>query len=75
MAAEAEGYKDRRIKEAEGEAERFTLLAQEYAKAKDLTEERLRLDALGQILANARIYIVGEEAGDDIVNLKLFPTP
>jgi len=73
ILAEAKGYRDMRVKEAEGEAERFRLLSEEYAKEKELTEERLRLDTVAYCLGRSRLFILDEEDGKEVVRLKLFP--
>ena len=73
ILAEAHGYKDRRIKEAEGTTQSFLLLAQEHAKEKRLTEERIRLDTLAFCLARSRLFILDNKDGSELVRLKLFP--
>jgi membrane protease subunit HflK len=47
---QAEAYAFRRINQAKGEAEKFTLLLGEYAKAPDVTRRRLYLEAMEAIL-------------------------
>uniref|UniRef100_UPI002FE0B87C FtsH protease activity modulator HflK n=1 Tax=Pseudoxanthobacter sp. TaxID=1925742 RepID=UPI002FE0B87C len=48
----AEGYRDRAIAEAEGQASRFLSLYREYAKAPDLTRERLYLETMQKVLGS-----------------------
>ncbi|MGD9731258.1 MAG: FtsH protease activity modulator HflK [Desulfamplus sp.] len=47
---DAEGYAIDRVNRAMGDASRFTNLYQEYSKAKDVTEKRLYLEAMSEIL-------------------------
>ena len=47
---QAEAYAFRRINQAKGEAEKFSLLLAEYAKAPDVTRRRLYLEAMEAIL-------------------------
>lgn len=50
---EAEGYALGVVNEASGDAARFSLLRQEYTKAKKVTRRRIYLDYLSQILPKA----------------------
>ncbi|WP_337266953.1 FtsH protease activity modulator HflK [Oryzifoliimicrobium ureilyticus] len=59
----AAAYKDRVVKEAEGEAQRFTSIADEYAKAPDVTRKRLFLETMEQVLKNAKKVILDDKSG------------
>lgn len=61
---EASAYKENLIRKATGEASRFTSLAEQYLKAKDITEERLYLELMEEILQNPNIekIIMSDEA-------------
>lgn len=60
---EAKGYAVQRVNEAKGEAARFTALYQEYAKAREVTRQRMYLETLNEILNNVgRKLITDEEA-------------
>lgn len=48
---EAQAYKETRIRNAEGEANRFVALLGEYEQAKDVTKQRLYLEAMEEILS------------------------
>jgi len=61
LIAEAEAYREQRIKRAEGDAGKFLLVLREYRKAKSLTEKRLYLETMEQILPGIQKYIVGTE--------------
>ena len=56
---EAEGYALARVNRANGEAKRFRAVLAEYRRARDVTRRRLYLEALGDVLPQAKaIYIV-----------------
>jgi len=64
MLQEAEGYKQKVIAEAEGEASRFEAILGEYSKAKDVTRRRLYLDTMQQVLSGTdKIVIDSKGAG------------
>jgi membrane protease subunit HflK len=59
---EAEGYKDEKIKTAEGDALLFTERQTAYADSKDVTRTRLYMAAMDKILANTRKILMGGNA-------------
>lgn len=72
MVKEAEGYALEKINRAEGDADRFSLLREEYAKAKDVTLKRLYLENMSDILEKAgKKYIVDPEEKGILPLLKL----
>jgi membrane protease subunit HflK len=50
MIQEAEGFAIKRVKRAQGDVARFLALYEEYAKAKEVTERRLYLEAMEEML-------------------------
>jgi membrane protease subunit HflK len=54
----ARGYREARIAEATGEAERFRAIAAEYAKAPEVVRTRLFLETMEQVLPEVRTFIV-----------------
>ena len=50
MVQEAEGFAVNRVKRAEGDVARFLALYDEYKKAKEITRQRLYLEALDEML-------------------------
>jgi len=56
----AQGYKEAAIANAQGDADRFTLLQQQYASAPDTTRKRLWLETLEQVLAHNRKVVGGD---------------
>lgn len=58
LIQQAQAYKEQVIKEAEGEAQRFLLVYAEYAKAPELTRQRIYLETLSAVLANTQKMIL-----------------
>lgn len=58
---EAEAYREQKIKQAQGDADRFLALLKEYRKAKDVTRKRLYLETMEEILAQARKLVVDSD--------------
>ncbi len=69
IVQEAEGYKEKVIKDAEGEANRFLAVYESYKVAKDVTEKRMYLEALEQVLKGANKVIIegNAEGGQGVV--------
>ena len=62
----AQAYRETRIRNAEGEAARFLALLKEYEQAKDVTEQRLYLEAMEDILSRPGMdkLILPKDAAD-----------
>lgn len=70
MIKEAEAYAIERVNEAKGNTNRFLALLAEYKKAKDVTEKRIKLEAMEEILQKVgNLYIIDS---NDSGILKLF---
>ena len=69
MIREAEGFRESRIKRAEGDVARFKAIVKEYIKAKDVTKERLYLEAMEEILPGIDKYIVPNGEDGNLLNL------
>jgi membrane protease subunit HflK len=58
LSEEAQGYKQRVIATAEGDASRFRQILTEYAKAPQVTRDRLYLETMQQVFANTtKVYV------------------
>ncbi|MEQ9462472.1 MAG: FtsH protease activity modulator HflK [Haliea sp.] len=68
---EASAYREQVVAEAEGEAERFKALLVEYAKAPEVTRERLYLDAVQRVFRNTSKVMVDVEGGNNVMYLPL----
>nr|AIA11992.1 HflK protein [uncultured bacterium] len=60
---DAAAYKNRVVQEAEGEAQRFLSVYNEYAKAPDVTRKRLFLETLENVFKNTNKVIVEDGQG------------
>ena len=68
---EANAYRDQVIARAEGEAERFSKLLEEYALARDVTRDRLYIDAIESVLSQSTKVMVDVEGGNNMLYLPL----
>ena len=68
---DAEAYRARAVANAEGEADRFSLLLREYEKAPRVTRERLYIETLEEILSNSTKVLVDTEGGNNMFYLPL----
>ncbi|MDD2728405.1 FtsH protease activity modulator HflK [Malikia sp.] len=68
---EAEGYKARIVAQAEGDAQRFRLVQAEYAKAPQVTRERMYLDTMQQVYGNVSKVLVDTRQGSNMLYLPL----
>lgn len=59
---QAEAYAFRRINQAKGDTEKFSLLVAEYRKAPEITRRRLYLEAMQEILPNLQRKIIIDES-------------
>ena len=67
---EAEGYKQARISRAEGDVAKFSAILKEYRKAKGVTETRMYLETVEEVLQNKEKIIVPDgEGGGNLINL------
>src|ERR1700761_4370996 len=65
---EAEGYKQQAVAEAKGQSARFLKVYDEYAKAKDVTRERIYLETMERVLGGAdKLVYDGGSSGQGIV--------
>ncbi len=67
ISEDAAAYKDRVVKEAEGEAARFISVYEEYAKAPEVTRKRLFLETMEKVLASSNMVIIESGAGTGVV--------
>jgi membrane protease subunit HflK len=70
MKEAAEGFKQKKINEASGDAARFTQVAAEYAKAAQVTSERLYVETMEQILPKIRKLIVDKNGNLDLTIIR-----
>ena len=63
----AEAYKQKVVAQAEGEASRFISIYNEYAKAKEVTQERMYLETMEKVLADIDKVIIEKNAGSGVI--------
>ncbi|MEY4624918.1 MAG: HflK protein [Pseudomonadota bacterium] len=72
LMQEAEGYKAKVVATAEGDATRFKLVQAEYAKAPQVTRERMYIDTMQEIYNNVTKVMVDQRAnGSSLLYLPL----
>lgn len=58
---DAAAYKDRVVKEAQGEAQRFVSIYDEYVKAPEVTRKRLFLETMESVIGNSNSIIIDDK--------------
>jgi modulator of FtsH protease HflK len=71
LAEEAQGYKARIVAQAQGDAQRFRLVQAEYAKAPQVTRERMYLETMQQVFGNVSKVLVDSRQGSNLLYLPL----
>jgi membrane protease subunit HflK len=71
LTEEAGGYRQRVVANAEGESARFRQVLAEYAKAPQVTRERMYLDTVQQIMSSSNKVMVDARAGGNLLYLPL----
>lgn len=69
LKSEAEGYRQQRINEAQGDAARFTKLLAEAGRAKEITETRLYLEAMEEILPRIKKVVIDSSGSKSLMDL------
>src|SRR5574343_1755734 len=71
LLQEAAGYKQRVVSTAEGDASRFKQVVTEYAKAPEVTRQRMYLETMQQIYANTSKVMVDAKGQGNLLYLPL----
>jgi membrane protease subunit HflK len=71
LIEEAEGYKARVIATAEGDAMRFKQIYVEYAKAPQVTRDRMYVDTMREVYTNVSKILVDTAKGNNMLYLPL----
>src|SRR5438874_10524096 len=71
LQQESEGYKQRVIANAEGDASRFKQVLTEYAKAPQVTRERIYIETMQQILASTSKVLMDFRGPSNLLYLPL----
>lgn len=68
---DALAYKDRVIRDADGQAARFVALLTEYAKAPRVTRDRLYIDAIEEVYARSNKVLLDSEGSGNLLYLPI----
>ena len=71
VVEDAEAYKAATVAQAEGQASRFDQVLLEYAKAPEVTRDRLYLEAMEEVLGNSSKMIIDQQGGNSVMYLPL----
>jgi membrane protease subunit HflK len=71
LGQEADGYRQRVIASAEGDAARFRQVLTEYAKAPQVTRERMYIDTMREILSSTNKVIMDYRGSGNLLMLPL----
>lgn len=71
LLEEANGYKQRIVATAEGDASRFRQVLKEYVKAPEVTRQRMYLDTMQQVLSNTSKVMVDAKGSNNLLYLPL----
>jgi membrane protease subunit HflK len=71
LVREAQSFKQERVAQAIGNTSRFLALLTEYQKAPEITQARLYLEAMEEILPGVTMYVIDSEEGQVPVNLRV----
>jgi membrane protease subunit HflK len=71
LMQEADGYRQRVIATAEGDAARFKQVLTEYAKAPQVTRERIYIDTLAQVYSSTSKVMLDYKGGGNLLYLPL----
>lgn len=72
ILADAKAYRDKVVAESEGEAARFAAVLAEYAKAPEITRERLYLETMEQVLGeSSKVLLDADGSGSSLLYLPI----
>ncbi|HMV53824.1 MAG TPA: FtsH protease activity modulator HflK [Rhodocyclaceae bacterium] len=71
LIEEANGYSQRVVATAEGDASRFKQVLTEYAKAPEVTRERMYLETMQQVMSNTSKIMIDSRSNSNLLYLPL----
>ncbi len=71
MQSEAEAYRQQRINEAKGDAARFEKLISESSRARAITERRLYLETMEEILPRVKKVVIDSSGSKSLMDLSI----
>ena len=69
MVKEAEAWAAERVTRAEGDAENFVRILNEYRSARDVTRKRMLIETMEAILPGLRKYILKSDRDGSLMNI------
>lgn len=76
IVEDAKGYKARVVNESLGESQRFLKVLEQYAKAKDVTRERIYLETMEDVLSRTnKVVLEGGQGGNSVIPYLPLPAP
>jgi membrane protease subunit HflK len=67
ISQQAQAYREQTVAEAKGQASRFTQVYEQYAKAPDVTRQRLYLETMERVFGGMNKVIVDQPGGNGVV--------
>ena len=67
IGQDAQAYLQQTIAEAEGDAQRFLSVYTQYAKAKDITQQRIYLETMEKLLAGTNKVVITDQKGSGVM--------
>lgn len=71
LMEEADAHKNRVVAQAEGDASRFKQIYAEYAKAPEVTRQRMYLETMQQVFTNSSKVLVDTRSSSNLLSLPL----
>lgn len=71
MIQQSEGYKASVTARAEGDAHRFGQIVREYAKAPQVTRDRMYIEAMEEVFKNTTKVLIDQKGGNNLIYLPL----
>ncbi|MBX2869228.1 MAG: FtsH protease activity modulator HflK [Acidiferrobacterales bacterium] len=71
ITQEAEAYKESIVAQAQGESARFDQILSEYAKAPEITRDRLYIESMEEVLSRSSKIVIDQQGGNSLMYLPL----
>ena len=67
ITQQAQAYRESRVLDAKGQSERFTQQLKQYQQAKDVTRQRMYIEAMEQVLGEANVVVMGSNTSGNVL--------
>ncbi|MEO5344933.1 MAG: FtsH protease activity modulator HflK [Magnetococcus sp. YQC-9] len=75
LIQEAEGYRAAKVTRSEGDVHRYEAILKEYEKARAITETRLYLESMEEVMSGVNKVIIDPRAGHNLLPYLPIPVP